>query len=523
MAAVSGVEKVSVERMGMKLLEGLTSDLYQNAEFVLREYVSNGIDAGASEIHISCFYPTYDYILIRDNGVGMSRMNLKRTIGSIAVSDSAEVLGKIGRHGVGIYSAFASCERIEIRTKSIESEKVAVAFIPVAEWRELLDQGVELKIGAVSDLFEEENTNPDLDHFTEIRLVNPTDRVIDQMFGKERDRVPLPQFIASLERSLPVIYDPTNTLLDEVVRFIQQYEDAYIIGKIVSVNFNGNELYRRFNARADGDLERIKITYDNMLVGIGWIRSISAKTRGSDEPKAKKSIKLQDAECGLQIRHLQVTILDKGMGDNSFISQIYKKEVSDVQPTYLSWLTGEVLLFDIDPKYKFEPTHARNNFKETNIWESIRADIAHIYQNSTRDVRRDHENRRKRAKEKVTQSETEEGSLTLTTPVKVKTMKKKSSKPKKKDDSEQGTLEEFYRFSGEAIDIPELERKKEEITEEQLPEKEILLKKMRQFLTNDQNEVLAALLSILIEELPSSQLISTIMKKIEERLSRLRI
>jgi hypothetical protein len=78
----------------------------------LREYVQNGIDAGAKHIEVSIDPST---VSVTDDGCGMTRPQAEKAI-RLGISDKNPV-ESVGFRGIGVYSAFNLCEKLEIYTK----------------------------------------------------------------------------------------------------------------------------------------------------------------------------------------------------------------------------------------------------------------------------------------------------------------------------------------------------------------------------------------------------------------------
>ncbi|MCG2733395.1 molecular chaperone HtpG [Pseudodesulfovibrio aespoeensis] len=137
-----------------QLLDILVHSLYTNKEIFLRELVSNASDAlekvrfmttaeGGQddtplEIRIEADKDART-ITITDTGVGMTRDELMKNIGTIAHSCTAELTrmaqeGKapldalIGRFGVGFYSVYMVADEVEVTTRSIEPDAAPVAW-----------------------------------------------------------------------------------------------------------------------------------------------------------------------------------------------------------------------------------------------------------------------------------------------------------------------------------------------------------------------------------------------------------
>jgi molecular chaperone HtpG len=128
-----------------QLLHLMIHSLYSNKEIAIRELISNASDAadklrfealndnklyeGESELKISVDYDKKNRtISISDNGIGMSRDDIVKNIGTIARSGTKEFLTKlsgdqakdahlIGQFGVGFYSAFIVADEVTLETR----------------------------------------------------------------------------------------------------------------------------------------------------------------------------------------------------------------------------------------------------------------------------------------------------------------------------------------------------------------------------------------------------------------------
>lgn len=128
-----------------KLLHLMVHSLYSNREIFLRELISNASDAADRlrfeaisapellepdpELKIRIeFDAEARTVSIEDNGIGMSREETIRQLGTIARSGTGDFLSKmtgeqrrdanlIGQFGVGFYSAFIVADRVEVLTR----------------------------------------------------------------------------------------------------------------------------------------------------------------------------------------------------------------------------------------------------------------------------------------------------------------------------------------------------------------------------------------------------------------------
>lgn len=139
------VEKVGFQAEVNQVLHLVTHALYSNKEIFLRELISNASDAADklrykaltdsnlfendSELKIWIdFDKSERTITIRDNGIGMSRDEVKDNLGTIAKSGTREFLKSlssekakntnlIGQFGVGFYSSFVVAEKVIVKTR----------------------------------------------------------------------------------------------------------------------------------------------------------------------------------------------------------------------------------------------------------------------------------------------------------------------------------------------------------------------------------------------------------------------
>lgn len=142
-----------------RLLELLTHSIYSNKEIFLRELISNASDAidkariksitdvnylwdnSKFEIKIN-INKEEKTITIEDNGIGMTREEVIQNIWTIAKSGTKDFLEKlkdskeqnnlIGQFWVWFYSVFMIASKVELETKSNDSEK---SIIWISEWK----------------------------------------------------------------------------------------------------------------------------------------------------------------------------------------------------------------------------------------------------------------------------------------------------------------------------------------------------------------------------------------------------
>jgi molecular chaperone HtpG len=143
------VETLEFEAEARQLLQLMVDSIYSNKDTFLRELISNSSDAldkarleafrdkdlevDTSDLHIDIEIDKEKRTLtVRDNGIGMSRDEVVKLIGTIAKSGTAEFLHRlkdqkdaataasselIGQFGVGFYSTFMVADKVTLVTR----------------------------------------------------------------------------------------------------------------------------------------------------------------------------------------------------------------------------------------------------------------------------------------------------------------------------------------------------------------------------------------------------------------------
>ena len=105
--------KITKNHIGGELISILTRGMYPDPRETLREYVQNGVDAGAKNIEIKI---RGDVIVIEDDGLGMDEQIMLKAI-RVGISDKNPKID-VGFRGIGIYSSFHLCDQLHIYSKA---------------------------------------------------------------------------------------------------------------------------------------------------------------------------------------------------------------------------------------------------------------------------------------------------------------------------------------------------------------------------------------------------------------------
>lgn len=109
------VEKIkfSKQDIGGEILPILTTGLYRNKLDTLREYIQNAIDAKCKKIEVVI---DPDTIMVEDDGIGMTFDEARKAI-KLGISEKNPT-ENVGFRGIGIYSAYNLCDKLDIYTRS---------------------------------------------------------------------------------------------------------------------------------------------------------------------------------------------------------------------------------------------------------------------------------------------------------------------------------------------------------------------------------------------------------------------
>ena len=183
-----------------KLLDLMINSIYSNKEIFLRELISNASDAidklyfkSLTDHSVTTKKEDYKIFLaldkdsrtitLTDNGIGMTKEELEKNLGTIARSGSfdfkaenkAEDIDIIGQFGVGFYSAFMVASRVTVISRAFGSEEAWKWESKGAEGytitgTEKTEPGTQI-ILVVKESTEKENYDEFLDEYNLVRIV----------------------------------------------------------------------------------------------------------------------------------------------------------------------------------------------------------------------------------------------------------------------------------------------------------------------------------------------------------------
>lgn len=194
-----------------KLLDLMINSIYTNKEIFLRELVSNASDALDKLYYVSLtddnvkvkkkdleirIIPDKDKrtLTIIDNGIGMDKDELENNLGTIARSGSSlfkenmtddKNMAIIGQFGVGFYSSFMISKKVEVVSKSYNSDK-AYRWVSSGVDGYSIEEASKDDIGTKITLYLKDNTDDNnYDEFLE-------DYSIERLIKKYSDYITYP-------------------------------------------------------------------------------------------------------------------------------------------------------------------------------------------------------------------------------------------------------------------------------------------------------------------------------------------
>jgi guanyl-specific ribonuclease Sa len=216
--------------IGAELLAILSKGLYTNPLDCLREYVQNGVDAGAQMIRIKI---TGNSVVVYDEGTGMDMENLVEAR-KFGVS-SKRLEEHVGFRGIGIYSGYDLCNRLIIRTKKEGDDKVNIMRFDFGNMKKMLEDVRKAGGGnqiPLNDLltahtsFAQETAEDSKKHFTFVQL----EEISEDHIYRLRDRKELREYIL---QNLPVDFNEKfeyRTVINtQLTRFVPKFRAVKIV------------------------------------------------------------------------------------------------------------------------------------------------------------------------------------------------------------------------------------------------------------------------------------------------------
>lgn len=382
-------EKLRILEAGSSIFVGFANDLYDKTEQVIREYVSNALDANAKNIRINVSSP-FEMIVIEDDGNGMSYNEMRDKLQRMGKSNQFDNPDTIGRFGIGIVSATTICEEIHIVSKTKDSSTKSIVSLPVGKWLKESRVNPNKNIQDLPE-FPLEEINAEDDEiskgFTIVQLHNIKELAQSRLRTKVKKKTGLEDLRDRLRTILPL--PMPEHAPDRLTKFpigIPVIESKKEFSNNFTIYFNGNQLTKLFpeDVSKSKHLKIKKIEDGKKLIGVGWITA-------NRESKTFSEQLLR----GVQIRHHNVTVIDRETVYN-IISTLKKKLRVQVRERII----GEFHVVD----ESIRPNQGRNGFDDSPNYQFFLQEMSEIIVDFVETIyQRDYQS--KTGKKKTTKSQ----------------------------------------------------------------------------------------------------------------------
>jgi Histidine kinase-, DNA gyrase B-, and HSP90-like ATPase len=345
-----------------RIIDELSSGLYETPAACLKELVNNAYDADATEVVMSV-RPDADVIIINDNGTGLSRETFEGHFKRIAESRKREVSGitasgrpMVGRIGIGFVAANEICDRMDIFSTVSGSREVLEVSIDFANMR--IDPAERRKNGgdlAKGDYHGMITPMADLEeHYTRIYLRNIRGPAQDVLAGAEEGHKHNSLYGLKPSSVRERLADPNLKSWDE----FDSYSQAMLeIALNVPVRYHDSWLPKEYAGQVRPFVERAAaLNFDVVLDGTSLRKPIVLKP-GPDGTSLLRVFEIKGERVGAvgyfyaaggkispaDLNGILIRIRNAGVGgyDGSFLGY-----PSWINPLFQGWASCEVYADD---------------------------------------------------------------------------------------------------------------------------------------------------------------------------------
>lgn len=233
--------------MGIRLLETLTSALYEDPIVLFREYVQNSADAfirhpdkdSKIEIIIDQDKKTIEFI---DNGYGVEFERFEQKMCDIGVSDKDSAIDQIGFRGIGRLSAMPFCKELIFTNKPKGISQVQKFSWNGEQYNKLLTQSIsndlEKAVDEITTFESEEYFGDALDHFFKVTLISYSEEI--------SELINMDDFIENLSKLLPVKYSNSFSAKQQIHEHYAEFMGDRLEKYEFDVFLNGTQLFKPY-------------------------------------------------------------------------------------------------------------------------------------------------------------------------------------------------------------------------------------------------------------------------------------
>lgn len=361
--------KITRHDIGAEVLSILTRGMYIDPRDALREYVQNGIDAGAKKIDIKVRGSS---IVVQDNGYGMDEATMKKAI-RIGISDKNPNVD-VGFRGIGIYSSFHLCDILKIFSRPKRASNAYLLSFDFKAMRSVLQEQQEGRLAGtltgdgLMDLQSILEKHIDFELLDKSEMSKTGTRIemlsLDPSFFKSLTK--FEEVADYLRDVVPLHFNPqrfkwAKTIEERISKICEQHSAEFkLVNLRLQVNTKTEQLYRPYaNDCFDGqplepDFQELKSGKE--FFGVAW---------GCLNPKRKK---IDDKELrGFLVRRQGFAI-----GKRGNVAKYFRRT------TFFDRYIGEIIVVHLD----MLPNAARTDFEmsplTTLFYEAV-SKVANVY------------------------------------------------------------------------------------------------------------------------------------------------
>lgn len=241
-------------KFGLRLLETLTSALYDDPIVLFREYVQNSVDAydralteGKKAIKDFSVDITIDKekrsITVLDNGYGIPEQDFISRMNDIGVDTKSQLSSQIGFRGIGRLSAVPFCNRLIFRNKPEGSSNVFVFIWEGTKFNDMLikDSNVELSkaFPKITSTYPEKYDGNVKEHYFSVFIEDYNEEINELV--KQQD------FKQKLSLVLPLKYSPGFSYQNEIKKHYEKLMNGDLEKTAYNITFNTELLCKPYS------------------------------------------------------------------------------------------------------------------------------------------------------------------------------------------------------------------------------------------------------------------------------------
>lgn len=324
--------KITKHDIGAEVISILTRGMYPDPRDALREYVQNAVDAKSINIQIKI---RHNSIVVIDDGVGMDEKTLRKAI-RVGISDK-NPNKDVGFMGIGIYSAFHLCNKLNIYTRTHSGFPLLLSF-NFQKMRDILDSQKNLQSNEEidsDDLIDLQSLLEDSIEFKKLKdsdYVNIGTRIeimeLDPIFYKSlSDFEDVSEY---LQLTIPLHFDENNFKwakeIEKQIKRISKKNNAefQLVHLNLQVNNRKEDLFRPYinDEFFNSDPRKpkfIEIKKDGLFFGVAWGCLNNARKKITDSELRGFILKKQGFSIGTRKNLIKYfgrnTYFDRWMGE----------------------------------------------------------------------------------------------------------------------------------------------------------------------------------------------------------------